>query len=127
MGDFLPGVFRMIEERFGKLGRPFTTFLLGIFSLAIIAWCLGLIYTNVVGPVLSALDKEVSPQVVDQTIAWVTLAAFLGFISWLIAYVADRVQGRKHAERLDNKRSRIQALEQELAALKQDDDNGPIQ
>ena len=124
MGDFLPGVFRMIEERFGRFGRPLTTLLLGIFALAIIAWCLGLIYNNVVGPVLGSLDKEIAPEMVARIIAWATLVAFLGLIFWLIAYVADRAQGRKYANRLTSKRERIEALERELAELREEDSDG---
>ena len=127
MGDFLPGVFRMIEERFGRAGRPLTTFLLAVFSLAIIAWCLGLIYKNIVGPILDALGKEVAPEVVEQTIAWVTLAAFLGFIVWGMAYLADKFQGKKYQDRIANKRDRIQELERELAELKAEDGDGSIQ
>ena len=118
MGDFLPGMIRMIEERFGPAGRPLTTLLLGIFALAIIAWSLGLIYDNVVGPVLDLLGKDVEKELVDLAIAWVSLAAFIGFIGWVIIYVANRIHGKKYEARLLTKRERIRELEAELTVLR---------
>ena len=121
MGDFLPGVFRMIEERFGRAGRPLTTFLLAVFALAIIAWCLGLIYNNVVGPILSALGKEVAPVVIEQTIAWATLLLLLGGMCWLIAYVSDRLQGRRFSTRLQEQEEEIRQLREKLESHDQED------
>ena len=125
MGDFLPGMFRMIEERFGRAGRPITTALLGLFALAIMAWCLGIIYDKVVGPVLGVVGKELAPDLASQMIAWATLVGFCGFIGWLSVFVADRIHGKRYSDVLATKRERIQDLESELTALRQDAD-GPI-
>jgi len=121
MGDFLPGVFQMIEDRFGRLGRPLTTGLLALFALAIASWCLGVVYKNVVGPILYATGTEIDQQLANTVIAWVTLFAFVSFIGIVVFYVRHRLQRNRYEPRLANKQERIKELEAEIAALRGDD------
>ena len=121
MGDFLPGVFQMIEDRFGRMGRPLTTGLLGLFALAISAWCVGLIYTNIVGPILKATGTEVGQELANTVIAWVSLFAFVSFIGIVVFYVRHRLQKYRYEPRLANKQEQIKELEAEIAALRSDD------
>ena len=121
MGDFLPGVFRMMEERFGRVGRPITTALLALFALAVAAWCLGLIYTNIVGPILKVTGTEVGQELANTVIAWVSLFAFVSFIGIVVFYVRHRLQRNRYEPKLANKQERIKELEAEIAALRGDD------
>ena len=120
MGDFLPGVFQMMEERFGRVGRPITTALLGLFSLAIAAWCLGMVYRNVVGPVLQATGTEVGHELANTVIVWVTLFAFCGFVGFVIIYVRVRWQRNRYGPKLTSKQERIKELEAEIEQLRGD-------
>ena len=120
MGDFLPGVFQMMEERFGRAGRPITTALLGLFSLAIAAWCLGMVYEKVIEPILQATGTVVGQELANTIIAWVTLFAFFGFVGFVIIYVRVRWQRNRYGQKLSNKQERIQELEAEIEQLRGD-------
>ena len=120
MGDFLPGVFQMMEERFGRVGRPITTALLGLFSLAIAAWCLGMVYEKVIDPILQATGTVVGQELANTIIAWVTLFAFFGFIGFVFIYVRVRWQRNRYGPKLASKQERIKELEAEIEQLRGD-------
>ncbi|MBI2172414.1 MAG: hypothetical protein HYU30_10455 [Chloroflexi bacterium] len=50
MEDLLPGLFKAMEDRLGKHGRPITTGLIVLVALGLAAWMIGLITNNIVAP-----------------------------------------------------------------------------
>ena len=51
--ELLPGLVKVIEERMGKMGRPFTTLVIVAAGIGIIAWGFGVFVSNILVPEFS--------------------------------------------------------------------------
>ena len=54
--DQLPGMVKMMEERFGRFGRLMTTVLLLAVWVAVVAWALKMGWDNLLVPLTRAID-----------------------------------------------------------------------
>ena len=52
---FIPGIVKVIEDRLGPLGRPFTTFIAVMLGLGIAAWAYGEIAIKWIDPLTSKI------------------------------------------------------------------------
>ena len=109
----------MIEERLGPWGRPFTTVMVVLAGLGIMAWACGAIYKTFVGPILGMIGIEPGPDIVAQALALAGLAGFTGIILWLMVYAADRFHGRRFSTRLQEQENQIEQLRTRLAAFEE--------
>ena len=81
--DLLPGLVRVIEERLGRFGRPFTTLIVVFAGLGVVAWGYERIVSAWVGPILSN-DVEASAPVRFAILAFLcggTMAVWYRFAS----------------------------------------------
>ena len=121
--ELLPGLVRVIEERMGRFGRPFTTTIVVFAGMAIIAWAISVIFKTFVTPVLDALGSDfANTPAVIAALNWAALIGFFTVVGLLIIYFRNSNQTR----RIQTKRERIRELETELATLLEAPD-GPIQ
>lgn len=62
MEEFLPGLFKVMEERLGPLGRPITTLLVLAIVAGIFVWVGDLVYSKAILP-LTTVVGEPSPYI----------------------------------------------------------------
>ena len=107
----LPGLVKVIEERMGKLGRPFTTVIIVAAGFGIIAWAIGAIINNLLAPSLSLVGVTVDSRLVQSLVSFALLLAIVA-IFILAVYFGIGWIGRRGVN------ARLKALEDELAELK---------
>ena len=112
--ELLPGLVKVIEERLGPLGRPFTTLMVILAGLGVMAWGCKEIYQAFVTPILDAVGVEPGPDAVEQALAFVGLVGFIAIVLWLAVYASDRIQGRRFSSRLRNQDEEIKRLREQL-------------
>ena len=64
----------MIEDRLGVLGRPFTTAIVVVVGLGVMAWGIHMVMSRVVVPIGNAIGATFDPELVS---SFVTLAVVL--------------------------------------------------
>ena len=115
--ELLPGIIRLMEERFGRIGRPVTTALLFMLAMAIMAWCLGMVWDKVIAPILKFFGVELV--VMNQEMGANVFLVVLGFIAMivlfglLVVYVASimAVVLRTLIDRLQSSRNLVERAE----------------
>ena len=100
-----------MEERLGKVGRPFTTLLVIAVGLGIIGWGFRSFYTTVIGPILAALGVEVAASLAEAIVGWAALFALLSLSFYLLIRGLRRLPERGST-------TRIRQLESENAELR---------
>ena len=109
--ELLPGLVKVIEERMGKLGRPFTTAIILAAGVGVIAWGFGVFYSNILAPILELVGVTVDSGLVRSLVAFAVLL-FIVAVFILVVYYGIGWIGRRGVN------ARLQALETELAELK---------
>ena len=112
----LPGLVKVIEERMGKMGRPFTTVIIVAAGVGIIAWGLGVFYKNILVPVFDLLGVTLDSGLVSSLVA-LSLLLFIVAVFVLAVYYGIGWIGRRGVN------ARLAAVEAELAALKSGNDS----
>lgn len=109
--ELLPGLVKVIEERMGKLGRPFTTLIILAAGFGIIAWGVGMIYTHILAPSLRVLgitaDSGLGESLVILSMILLIMAMFILAVYFGIGWI-----GRRGVN------ARLRALEAELKSSK---------
>ena len=111
--DSLGTLVRIIEERMGPVGRPFTTAIVVVSGCAVIAWGLGVIYNKLVAPIGSFLGVDVGRDTVTSIVSVASLALVLGALVALLGHL----QGR-------GKDAKIRELQAEVQVLRGEGENG---
>lgn len=125
--ELLPGMVRMMDERFGRMGRPITTVLLFLLAMAIMAWCLGMIWDKFLAPVLkffgiefAVVSAELGADVFLMALAMIVTVAILGMLvvsltalmSYVLRFLIDKLQSSKNLiERAELDQIRHELLE----------------
>ena len=82
MEDFLPGLVKVIEERLGPLGRPFTTLIVVSAGLGVVAWGYGEVDTKLIPLVadrMNILDLPFSVRLAGYVVFCMVVLALFGF------------------------------------------------
>ena len=114
--ELLPGLVKVIEERMGKMGRPFTTVIIVAAGVGIIAWGLGVFYSNILVPAFKMLGVTLDSGLVSSLVA-LSLLLLIVAVFVLAVYYGIGWIGRRGVN------ARLAALETELAALKSGKDD----
>ena len=104
MEEFFAGMIKMVEERLGPVGRPFTTVIVILCALGLGAWGLNLFVVNAIAPVASFVSKIIGEgtitlsdvrELVGISPAWIVS----GFIStWVISRYISRATEKVMSE-----------------------------
>ena len=126
MEEFLPGLVKVMEERFGRFGRPFTTLLVGAVGLAVLVWSTDLIYGKAIGPAIDLLGDG-TPSILLR--AFRVIGSALG--GYVVGYLfVDLLVMRPRRKRLDQYESDLAAytrLVEELQERLDSDTSGSEQ
>ena len=114
--ELLPGLVKVIEERMGKLGRPFTTAIIVTAGLGVISWGVGMIYTNLLAPSFRLVGTTVDSGLVSSLVILSLLLLIIAVFVLMVYYGMSWI-GRRGVN------ARLRAVESELAELKSGKDS----
>ena len=120
--ELIPGLVKVIEERLGPLGRPFTTVMVFLAGLGVMAWGCGMIYKVVIAPILPYVGIEPGPDVVAQALAFVGIMGFIGLAIWVMVYLSDRSKERQFSAKLEKQEAELRQLREQLESRMQGND-----
>ena len=112
--ELLPGLVKVMEERLGRFGRPFTTAIVIVAGCGIIAWGLGMVF-NFISPVFMLAGRTFSLEIGEALLGTASVLIFFALLFLFLFYVAGRMSSR-------SMRARVTELETELATLKANQD-----
>ena len=122
----LPGLVRVIEERLGAIGRPFTTIMVISAGLGIIAWGAGTVYGKVVEPAISFFGVQVDSELATGLVAVGALVAIFVIGILAVSYGIERIRrGGVHA-RLQKQEQQIRELRTLVESRECESEDGPI-
>lgn len=95
MEEFLPGLVKVMEERLGPLGKPLSTLLVLVITLAAIAWCVNFLWRTVIEPFIAEFD----PGIAHVAATWGG-PVFVGFVWYLIWWMLRRRREKRMLDAL---------------------------
>ena len=120
--ELLPGLVKVIEERLGPFGRPFTTLIVIAAGLGIIAWGAGTVYGKVVEPAIAFFGVRVDSELATGLVALGAMVAIFVLGILAVAYGIERIRRRGVNARLQEQERQIRELREMVEAK---DQNGP--
>ena len=60
----------MMEERFGRFGRPMTTLMLLAIFVAVVLWAISMIRSEFISPIIDAVAKGYGDEMVSSLVSW---------------------------------------------------------
>ena len=119
--ELIPGLVRVIEERMGWLGRPFTTTMVILAGLGVMAWGGSMFFKNVIAPIIAFAGVEINQELVAAFVILAMVVAIFGLGALLTAYGVERIRGRGSSARLQQQESEIAELRSQLESREQED------
>ena len=115
MEDFLPGLVKVMEERLGPFGRPFTTLVVVMVGLWVIIWTGDFILNEAIIPVIKAVTTgDPENLATARRIAAMIVGALVGLgLTWVIG-IPIRRRNEKYRRDLSQYRKDLQRVEELL-------------
>ena len=82
----IPGLVKVIEERFGPFGRPMATALIFLIWLGVVVFVADLVRTKAIQPIASAAIDGVLGKYGETILIFAT-----GFVTWAVLYIRLRL------------------------------------
>lgn len=120
--ELLPGLVKVIEERMGRFGRPFTTLIIVSAGTGIIAWAVSTVLNDVLVPIAKVLGGDIDPGLIE------LLQAVVGAV-FIALFVVLAIGGIVYLFRQFRDRSvndKVRQLEAEVERLKSAAHNGNV-
>lgn len=123
MEEFLPGLVKVMEERLGRFGRPFTTLLVVAVGLAVLVWSMDLIYGKAIGPAIDLLGDGTPSSLLR---AFVVFGSSLGgyAVGCLVVYLLIMLPRRKRLEKYESDLAAYMRVVEELKERLDSDNSG---
>ena len=123
--ELIPGLVRVIEERLGFLGRPFTTLMVLTAGLGVIAWGFSQIYKTFVAPLLDMMGIEPGGSDLAQALTLLGMAVALSLGAWIGFYAIERIQRQRVSVQLIERDEQIRELKKRLDSQQGNEDVQP--
>ena len=125
--ELIPGLVRVIEERLGWLGRPFTTAMVILAGLGVMAWGGSMFFKNVLAPIIAFAGLNIDQDLVASFVILSMVVAIFGLGALLTAYGVEHIRGRGPSARLQQQESEIAELRGQLKSREQETgDSGSV-
>ena len=112
--ELVPGLVREIEERMGRLGRPFTTRMVIFAGLGVMAWGAEMVFNTVIVPILTLAGADVDSELAASIAILAMITAMFVFADVGTAYGLENVEGRGTGARLCQQEAEIADLRRQL-------------
>ena len=111
--ELLPGLVKVIEERMGRLGRPFTTAMVILAGLGVMAWGGGIFFRNVIAPIVAFAGVAIDQELVASFVILAIVLAIFGGAVILTVYGVERIRGRGTDARLEHQETEVDAVNEQ--------------